>query len=109
MHEVALSHQLASVVSRAAAGRCVVGVRLEVGALRQVVPETLQWAWQFVAPTRGLDPVELTIIRVPAVVECAAGHRTTLSGELDVRCPHCPEPTTVVAGEEFRVLDIDVE
>lgn len=109
MHEVALSHQLAAVVSRAAAGRSVVGVRLEVGALRQVVPDTLQWAWQFVAPTRGINPVELTILRVPAVIECSAGHRTTLSGELDVRCPQCTNPTQVVSGEEFRVLDIDVE
>ena len=48
VHEVALSTQLARLVSNAAEGRQVFTVRLEIGALRQVVPETLVYAWGFV-------------------------------------------------------------
>lgn len=48
MHEVALSRQLARIVSRNAAGREVLEVELEVGHLRQVVPEALHFAWSAV-------------------------------------------------------------
>ena len=44
MHAVALSRQLARIVSRNAAGREVLEVELEVGHLRQVVPEALYFA-----------------------------------------------------------------
>lgn len=109
VHEVALSTQLAQVVSRAAAGRTVRQVRVEVGALRQVVPETLAYAWRFVIQDTPLHTARLQILPVPLRLQCVAGHLTEVSGELDFSCPRCDAPTHIVSGEEFRVVDIDVD
>jgi len=87
VHEVALSMQLAKVVTRAAEGRTVRTVHLRIGALRQVVPETLSYAWEFVSRDTGLGHAKLEIDWVPAVVECAHGHREQV-GPLDgLLCP----------------------
>lgn len=110
MHEVALSTQLAQVVSRAAKGREVTAVNIRVGALRQVVPETLRYAWGFVTKDGPLAGSALDVEWVPAIVRCARGHERTLDANeyLDVRCRECDAATDVVAGEEFAVVDIEV-
>lgn len=108
MHEVALSMQLAKVVTRAAEGRQVRQIRLRIGALRQVVPETLAYAWKFVSKDSSLADAQLSIEWIPAVIECPEGHRTELGPELGFTCPVCGKPGRVVAGEEFTVVDIDV-
>ncbi|GAA1472341.1 hydrogenase nickel incorporation protein [Corynebacterium felinum] len=111
VHEIALSTQLAHVVQRAAGNRRVYDVHLKIGALRQVVPETLTYAWGFVTKKTPLEQATLSIEWVDAIIECAAGHRRDISGEeyLDLSCHQCPEPTRVIAGEEFSVIDIEVE
>lgn len=110
MHEVALSHQLASAVQRASGGRTVLSVHLQIGALRQVVPESLDYAWGFVTKGSTLEQSELKIDWVPAKIKCSNGHQRTLDPNeyLDVRCYECDAPTSVISGEEFAVIDIDV-
>lgn len=110
MHEVALSTQLAQVVSRAAEGREVTAVNIRVGALRQVVPETLRYAWGFVTNDGPLAGSVLNVEWVAAIVRCTRGHERTLDANeyLDVRCRECDAATDVVAGEEFAVVDIEV-
>lgn len=101
--------QLAQVVTRAAGQRTVKEVRVKIGALRQVVPETLAYAWQFVPKAANLTDAELDIEWVPAVVECPQGHRTQLGHELGFSCPTCAAPARLISGEEFTVIDIEVE
>lgn len=110
MHEVALSTQLSHVVRRAAAGRQVTGVHVRIGALRQVVPQTLEYAWGFVIAGTPLEGAQLEVEWVPARVRCEAGHDTLIdaSAYLDLRCSSCDAPTRVITGEEFQVVDIEV-
>lgn len=107
MHEVALSTQLARAVARAAGDAKVVAVRLKIGALRQVVPETLDYAWGFVVRGTLLDAAKLHIQWVPLEITCPAGHRSNPE-ELDFTCPICDETAQVTAGNEFTIIDIDV-
>lgn len=104
-----MATSVARIVGQAAAGRPVAVVRLEVGALRQVVPPTLVHAWGFVTDHTALEGARLEVQWVPARLRCECSHRWGLDGgELDVRCPRCGRPGVVVAGEEFRVVDIEV-
>lgn len=107
MHEVALSTQLARAVSRAAKGAKVYSVRMQIGALRQVVPETLKYAWGFVIKDTELAGATLDIHWVPLSVTCPNGHETQLD-YLDFTCPECGQPAEVTAGNEFTILDIEV-
>lgn len=109
MHEVALSRQLARIVSRNAAGREVLEVELEVGHLRQVVPEALHFAWNAVRKNT-LGPARLNITEIPAVVSCRECKATTeLREVLDFRCQECSSrDLQIISGEEFRVVSIEV-
>ena len=109
VHEVALSTQLARVVNRAAHGKKVTDVHLEIGALRQVVPESLMYAWQFVVKGTPLDGVQLNVDWIPLVIRCDQGHITTVKEELNLMCPKCGKTTNIMSGKEFTVVDIEVE
>ncbi|MCK5756142.1 MAG: hydrogenase maturation nickel metallochaperone HypA, partial [Mycobacterium sp.] len=54
MHELSLCHAIAGVVTSHAEGRPVEVVRVRVGALRQVVPDSLLFCWSIVRDHEGL-------------------------------------------------------
>lgn len=110
MHELSLCHAIAGVVAPHAVGRRVDVVRVRVGALRQIVPDTLSFCWGIVRDSDGLPGAELELELVAAAVECrACGARSELTSRWSVRCPGCGSTdVTVVAGEEFLVMSIDL-
>lgn len=106
MHEIALSTQLARAVSRAADGATVVSVRVAIGALRQVVPETLEYAWGFTVKGTALNDAKLDINWIPLRLRCCGEWEP--DGDLDMHCPTCGNVGDIVAGREFTLLDIDI-
>lgn len=76
MHELSLCHAIAGVVKSHTAGRQVDVVRVQVGALRQVVPESLEFCWTLVRSHEDMPEAELELELVPAEVRCGqCGHR----------------------------------
>lgn len=108
MHELSICGAIARAVLQHADGRRVRSVRLQIGVLRQVVPDTLVFCWSIAAVDPLLEGSVLDIDVVPAEVECAeCGTRHTLSRFL-LLCPGCQGPVSVVSGEELLVVSIDV-
>lgn len=110
MHELALCGSIATIVSRHAAGRPVSVVRLRVGRLRQVVPDTLEYCWAMVCESTPLDGAKLAIESVPVRLRCTAcGTDQEPAAELSFTCPSCASGAVeVITGEEFSVASIDV-
>lgn len=110
MHELSLCQAIAGVVKPHAAGRRVDVVRLQVGALRQVVPETLAFCWTLVREHAGMPQAELELELITAAVLCRdCGQRSDIESRWSVRCPRCQSADVeVVAGEEFLVTSVDV-
>jgi hydrogenase nickel incorporation protein HypA/HybF len=110
MHELSLCRAIAGVVRPHAAGRRVEVVRVQVGALRQVVPESLSFCWGLVRDHEDMPQAELELQFVPAEVLCGdCGRRSEISSRWSVACPACGgAQVTVVAGEEFLVTSVDV-
>lgn len=110
MHELALSQQVAGIVARAAAGRTVRLVEVEVGALRQVVPTALSSAWAFVVAQTPLATARLQITASPAVLTCPdCGQESRFTTELGFCCRVCGSTEVqVTSGDQFRVLAIEV-
>ena len=71
MHELSLAQAIADTTARYADGRPVAMVRVRIGHLRQVVPDSLQFAWELLTVDSVLDGAGLSIEHVPAVVRCA--------------------------------------
>ena len=99
MHEIALSQAIAGTVSQRAQGRTPARVRVRIGYLRQVVPDSLVFNWEMVTAGSDLEGCVLDVDYIPAVVACAAcGARTTL-----ISRPCCAAPATAPTSRWYRV------
>lgn len=109
MHELALGQAIVDTVVRRADGRGVRQVTVRVGYLRQVVPDSLQFAWEMLTDGSDLAGCRLDIDHVPAVVACrTCAARTTLEWPVLI-CGSCEGfEVDVVSGEELVIATMDV-
>ena len=110
MHELAISSAVLESVLRHAAGRRVSAVKLRVGHLRQVVPDSLEFYWGIVTRDGICEGSVLEQEVIAARLQCTACAREW-EIELPVfRCPTCGgADVRVAAGDELEVESIEVE
>ncbi len=111
MHELSLSTAIVDTVLRHAEGRPVTSVQMRIGALRQVVPDSLAFYFDIVSRDTVCEGARLEQEFVPARLRCGA---CTREWEIDYpmfMCPSCGTAgdVSIVAGEEFEVESIEVE
>lgn len=111
MHELSVSAAVCDTAVRHAAGRPVTTVRLRVGALRQVVPESLSFYWGIVARDTVCEGSVLEQELVPARLCCSdCDTLWAVEGMPAFRCPACGGASvTVETGNELEVESIEVE
>src|SRR4051794_14982899 len=110
MHELSLSGAIVNTVTKHADGRRVSVVSLRVGRLRQVVPDTLDFYFEFVARGTVCEGARLELEVVPARLRCSACEHDWGIEIPAFRCPQCGSGAVEVAsGNEFEVESIDVE
>ncbi|MGO9855324.1 MAG: hydrogenase maturation nickel metallochaperone HypA [Acidimicrobiales bacterium] len=109
MHELSICSAIASTAAKHAEGHPVCQVTVQIGHLRQVVPDALQFSWEIVSSTTELKDAELVIEHVPAVVACGAcGARTELDMPI-MTCGSCGGfDVELLSGEELLVVSIDL-
>jgi len=109
MHELALARAILDAsVSHARGGR-VTRVDVTVGALRQVVPDSLAFHFEILARGTPCEGAKLRQRLTAARLRCACGAEWELT-EPTFRCPRCRgAQTTVLCGEELLVESIEVE
>jgi hydrogenase nickel incorporation protein HypA/HybF len=108
MHEMAIAASMLDGVVRAAeqAGAVrVEAVEVEIGAMRQVVPEALQMAWAAVRADTLADGATLRIEEIPAQAECRRCERR-FEPDIDwsFLCPHCNRADVRIVGGNDIVL-----
>lgn len=111
MHELSLCRTIYGIVDRAAKDRTVTDIHLDVGHLRQVIPDTLTYCWGIVTEGTRLDGSRLQITPIPAVIECAScTAHTRMLGVPTMKCGECGGTNvTVISGEEFLIRSVDVK
>jgi hydrogenase nickel incorporation protein HypA/HybF len=109
MHELTLCRAIAAIAERHAQGQAVASVRVRVGRLRQVVPETLARCFEIVAAQGPLAGARLELIDVPARVRCRDCDGVTVLERLELRCGSCGgTDLEVIAGEELFVESLEL-
>jgi hydrogenase nickel incorporation protein HypA/HybF len=110
VHELSLSGAIVNTVVKHAAGRPVRIVNLRVGRLRQVVPDTLEFYFEFVARGTICEGACLQQELLDARLRCNPCAR---EWEIEIpafRCPTCGGSDVVIAsGNEFEVESIEIE
>ncbi|MBO0864554.1 MAG: hydrogenase maturation nickel metallochaperone HypA [Mycobacterium sp.] len=110
MHELSLCQAIAGAVKPYADGRHVDVVRVKIGALRQVVPESLSFCWTLVRDYEDMPDAELEMEFVSIEVQCrSCDRRSTITSQWSLLCPHCESADVeVLRGDEFLVTSLDV-
>ena len=110
MHELSLSGAIVNTAVKHAAGRRVRVISLRVGRLRQVVPETLEFYFAFVARGTLCEGAQLDQELVEARLRCRACEHEWSIEIPAFRCPSCGGGEVEAAsGDEFEVESIEVE
>lgn len=110
MHELSLCEAIAGVVKPYADGRHVDVVRVRIGALRQVVPESLSFCWSLIRDYEDMPDAELELELITAQVRCrSCAEHSTITSQWCLLCPRCESADVeVLRGDEFLVTSLDV-
>ena len=109
MHELSLSSAVVNTVVKHAEGRRVELVSLRIGRLRQVVPETLEFYFDFVARDTVCDGAKLEYEIIEARLRCNPCAQEWGIEIPAFRCPTCGgSDVEVASGNEFEVESIEI-
>lgn len=114
MHELSIvSSVVESVIESLAAypGAKVKEVRLRVGVLASVIPESLEFCYGIASEDTPLAGSKLVVNLLPVVVHCAhCAQDVELEGVQSFRCPRCHEPCDDMRqGRELEIESIEIE
>jgi hydrogenase nickel incorporation protein HypA/HybF len=110
MHELAIADSVVRIANEHARGRRVTAVVVTVGALRQIVPGALAFAFALVATGTPADGARLELEEVPARVRCRGCGGESEQDAFPLACGRCGGfDVEVVAGEELRVEELEIE
>jgi len=110
VHELSLCRSIANIVGRHAEGRTVSVVRIQIGQLRQVVPDTLVYCWDLVSAGTPLAGSRMDVEGVPARIRCQACGHVAEVGDVPVfACADCGSTDAeIVSGEEFMITSLEL-
>jgi hydrogenase nickel incorporation protein HypA/HybF len=110
MHEFSIAAAVVDTAVRHAAGRRVTVVTVRCGRLRQVVPDSLDFAFGIVSRETVCEGARLEQQVVAARLRCAPCAREWEIELPAFRCPGCGgAEVAVLSGEELEVESIEVE
>lgn len=109
MHELSICSSMVDIVRDHAAGREVRAVHVQIGAMRQIVSDTLAYCWSLVTEQSDLEGVELLVERIPAKIRCTVCGHEQLLDELAFVCGACSgSAVDLIEGDEFLITSLDL-
>jgi hydrogenase nickel incorporation protein HypA/HybF len=114
MHELSMITSVVETVTEsltAYPGAKVLEVRLKVGALASVIPESLKFCYGIVTEGTPLEKSRLVVNVLPVVVHCTrCDQDAELDGIQSFRCPKCGEPCNDLRqGRELEIDSIEID
>lgn len=112
MHELAITQgilQIATEEAHRVGASQVTVIRLKVGALTDIVPESMQFYLDALTPGTVAEGVRLEIVSVPLGATCTGCGGFFLIQNYDLTCPACGETGKITQGRELSVESLEVE
>jgi hydrogenase nickel incorporation protein HypA/HybF len=108
MHEMALTQSVVDAVCEHAAGRHVRSVKVAVGALCAVVPDSMQFCFELATQGTVADGARLDLDVQPGTARCRTCERSFELQDLILLCPCGSADVEVMAGRDLRILSMEV-
>jgi hydrogenase nickel incorporation protein HypA/HybF len=110
VHELSVATAVVNTALKHAEDRQVTGVTVRIGAMRQVVPNSLSFYFEIVARDTACEGATLTLEPVATELRCKQCERRWSPEIPAFRCPDCASAAVeILAGEELEVDYIEVE
>jgi len=112
MHELSVAQSIFEIVEQYVPrdqGQSVKSVKLKLGELSGVVPDSLEFCFSAITAETPLRGATLDIEHIPFVLHCRSCDRSFKSELGVVLCPECGHSDTqVVSGTEMQVVEIEL-
>ena len=108
MHELAIAESVVDTVTERLPGARVTCVRLEIGALSGVVPDSIRFCFDLATEGTGLVGARLEITEPAARCRCRACGAEFQPDSPIVLCPCGSPDVAVLAGEELKIVSVQV-
>ncbi|SFP69034.1 hydrogenase maturation nickel metallochaperone HypA [Amycolatopsis rubida] len=108
MHEMAITQSVVDAVVDRLGDARVCRVRLEIGRLSGVVPDSVRFCFDVLCAGTSLDGAELDIDEPPGRARCrSCGGEFGLDDPI-LLCPCGSADAEVLAGRELRIMSVEV-
>lgn len=108
MHEMAITQSVVDAVCEHSAGRRVHSVRLEVGALCALVPDSMQFCFGLATEGTVAEGAHLDIAVRPGTGHCRTCGNDFALADLILLCPCGSADVEVIAGKDIRIRSMEV-
>lgn len=109
MHELSLCGAIYEIADRAAHGRRVGVIHLQIGMLRQVIPDTLSYCWMLVSEQTDLDGSTLDVDEVSTLIACRNCRQQSSPRDQLLLCDSCGgSDVAILSGQEFTLTALDL-
>jgi hydrogenase nickel incorporation protein HypA/HybF len=107
VHELGITQSIVAIVEEAAAGRRVLAVTLEVGALAGVDARAIEFCFELIAKGTAIDGARLEIHTIPGRGRCRACGAEQPMDSWIASCPCGAADLTLIQGSDLRVKTIE--
>ena len=108
MHELAIAESVVDTVTQRLPGAKITRVHLEIGALSGVVPDSIKFCFDLATEGTTLEGATLEITEPPARCRCRACGAEFRPDSPIVLCPCGSPDVAVLAGEELKIVSVEV-
>ena len=113
MHEMGIAQNILEIIRQAvpeAEATSVRLIRLRIGQLSGVVPDSLEFCFQAIVSDTDMRKANLAIEPVPTVFRCKKCENRFQVNDLEFSCPKCRNTDLeIVSGRELEVVEIELE
>lgn len=108
MHEMAITQSVVEAVCEHAAGRRVYCVRLEVGALCALVPDSMQFCFELATSGTIADGARLDLDVQPGAAHCRTCGQSFDLPDPILLCPCGSADVEVTSGRDLKIVSMEV-
>ncbi len=109
MHELGITRNIVSIVEKAAGGRRVKRVTLDVGQFSGVLPEAIAFCFEIVAKGTLLEAARLDIHNVAGRARCRNCGDSFATTTLYQACACGSRTIERLSGEELKIREMEIE